>query len=70
MLPAITLCCGLLLPQTLFGQTQAQANAVLNPAHIESGDTFALRVLVAGTAVAPKRTLDRIIGKQLGLIEK
>ncbi|MCB9314827.1 MAG: hypothetical protein H6574_18605 [Lewinellaceae bacterium] len=55
MLPAITLCCGLLLPQTLFGQTQAQANAVLNPAHIESGDTFALRVLVAGTAVAPKR---------------
>lgn len=53
MLPAIALCCGLLLPHTLPGQ--AQANAVLDPARIEPGDTFALRVLVAGTAVAPKR---------------
>ncbi|MEZ4943646.1 MAG: hypothetical protein R3D58_22425 [Saprospiraceae bacterium] len=52
-LPALALFCGILLPQNLPGQ--AQANAVLNPARIELGDTFALRVLVAGTAVAPKR---------------
>lgn len=36
-------------------QTQIKANAAFDPARVETGDTFSLRVLVTGVPVAPKR---------------
>ncbi len=40
-------------PNTAAGQ--AKANAALDPARVSVGDTFALRVLVSGTRVTPRR---------------
>ncbi|MFN0013064.1 MAG: hypothetical protein ACKVU2_00830 [Saprospiraceae bacterium] len=41
------------LPERFFAQ--AKATAVFDPARVSMGDTFTLRVLVAGTRTAPKR---------------
>lgn len=40
---------------SLQSQAQIKANAAFDPSRVETGDTFSLRVLVTGVAVAPKR---------------
>lgn len=44
---------------------QAKASASFDPARVETGDTFSLRVLVTGVAVAPKRVSFAAWHKQL-----
>jgi hypothetical protein len=48
MLLGILLCCA------VQAQAQMTANATLAPAHVETGDTFTMRVMVSGTNVEPR----------------
>jgi hypothetical protein len=48
LLVIVLLCCCTAL------KAQVKANATLDPARVETGDTFAMRVMVSGTNVEPK----------------
>ncbi|MBK6933211.1 MAG: hypothetical protein IPH12_21015 [Saprospirales bacterium] len=56
---------GLLSLAPAAGRAQVRAGAAFDPARVEAGDTFALRVLVSGVQAAPRRVSFAAWHKQL-----